>query len=489
MKTSKVHISHLISIKGIVSILILISIGLAYIIAHQNEKIGGAIIFAIVGCTSVIYSFINPVFGFYCATILGFIIFYFERLLHLSEGFGATVEILLYTTCIGVIFQKFLQKESIWKNLQSPISLVMLIFLMYILLEFFNTNSGSLIADLVYLRRILQQLLIYFIALNIFKNYRDSSNFYSVWLVLMTLCAMYGCFQEWHGFSSFENDFLFANDKLVELYSLDNGNFRKFSTLTDPTSFGILCAVSGLCTLVLLLTNKKNIALNLLYFSSLFFLILGMAYSGTRTAIFIFTLGLVLYILMSLNNKKTLLFCVISFMTFIIVIFGPIYSNQTINRIRSSFKINKNESMNVRNVNRAKIQPYIYAHPFGGGLGTTGDLGSYYNADHYLAGFPPDSGLLKFALEIGWIGLIVVGIFYFVILQKGVQLYYRSTNKLTKKFILIATVGIFANTVAQYAQVSIGQIPGIFFYFSLVAIIVKLHQFENITTISNLNTP
>jgi cell division protein FtsW (lipid II flippase) len=138
--------------------------------------------------------------------------------------------------------------------------------------------------------------------------------------------------------------------------------------------------------------------------------------------------------------------------------------------------------MQVRDENRAKIQPYIYAHPTGGGLGTTGVLGLKYSGNHQLAGFPTDSGLLKAALETGWIGLILQCLLYFIILQHGIRAFYRTKKAIAKKYLLAALVVIFSNIVAQYSQTAIGQIPEGFFFYALVAAIVKINYFNRVQT-------
>jgi putative inorganic carbon (hco3(-)) transporter len=71
------------------------------------------------------------------------------------------------------------------------------------------------------------------------------------------------------------------------------------------------------------------------------------------------------------------------------VVFTPFFKGKTVERLRSAFELKENASLNVRDVNRKLIQPYIYAHPIGGGLATSGKPGEAYNPDHRLAGFPP----------------------------------------------------------------------------------------------------
>jgi hypothetical protein len=201
--------------------------------------------------------------------------------------------------------------------------------------------------------------------------------------------------------------------------------------------------------------------------------LLTMAFSGTRTAYLAFLSGVIFYILININNASSRLLGFIFLMGFIFILIVPIYNNTTLNRVRSAFDFSKEASMSVRDNNRKMIQPYMQNHPFGGGLGTSEGRGIEFNPRHRLAGFPPDSGLLKTAIEIGWIGLIIMMIQYFIIFNEGVKSYFANTNKLDRSLISSSLVCIFIFVVAQYSQVAIGQIPDSLIFMNAVAIIAK----------------
>jgi hypothetical protein len=67
---------------------------------------------------------------------------------------------------------------------------------------------------------------------------------------------------------------------------------------------------------------------------------------------------------------------------------------------------------------------------------------------------------------------------YFIILQQGVRAYYRSRHPERKKLLLAAVIALFSFMIAQYAQVSIGQPPGLFLYYACIAMIIRLRQFD-----------
>jgi len=130
--------------------------------------------------------------------------------------------------------------------------------------------------------------------------------------------------------------------------------------------------------------------------------------------------------------------------------------------------------MLIRDINRHSIQPYIFEHPMGGGLATSSSEGLAYNPGHRLAGFPPDSGFLKLAIETGWIGYAIALIYYFILICQGVHGYFRASDPQIRLYILAITGAILIFVLAQYSQVSIGQFPGIFFFYPSAALVIRL---------------
>ena len=422
--------------------------------------------------------FFKPELGLYTCIALAFIISVFERILYGIITLDFFVEILGIGVVAGMAYKKRLEGESFWKNFAHPVNYVLIGFLLYQVMEIFNPNGSSAAVGLFIFRKTAQALIIYVLALNIFQSIKKTQEFLNFWIIVSGLCGAYACYQQWIGFPAFELNWIRSSELRIDIYQLDNGSFRKFSTLTDPAAFGILMAVSALLTMVTILKNpfKRN---KIIYSAALLFQLLGMFYSGTRTATGALIAGIALYILMTINEVKTLIFAVFCSLVIGFLLFAPIYGNVTINRFRSTFQFTNDNSNEVRNINRARVQPYILSHPIGGGMLSSGNQGKQYYPGHYLAGFPSDSGFLKVAVEIGWIGLLIVCTLYFTILQQGARAFYRNKDPLAKAILLAAVVALFGNIVSEYSQVSIGPSPQIFLYYPLIATIVVLSQLRN----------
>ncbi len=160
------------------------------------------------------------------------------------------------------------------------------------------------------------------------------------------------------------------------------------------------------------------------------------------------------------------------------LIYAPI-QNAQVDQFRQTFEAKNDASFILREDNRKMVQPYIYRHPIGGGLGTTGGEGLEYNAGHPLAGFQPDSGYLKKALEMGWIGFGMICILYFLVLRNGIRGYFNSENKNIKFVFAGCTASLFSFYIGDFTQVAIGQITDIVVYYPFIAILLKLKNFDD----------
>jgi len=111
----------------------------------------------------------------------------------------------------------------------------------------------------------------------------------------------------------------------------------------------------------------------------------------------------------------------------------------------------------------------------GGGLGATGTWGHRFSPDSYLANFPPDSGYVRVAVELGWMGLLVFCILMFTILRTGINNYYKIKDPQLKSYCLSCVLIVFALNVGNYPQEALVQFPtNVYFYLVLAMIMVTL---------------
>lgn len=460
------------------AILALIAVLFSVIIVDFGSKAGLMIIIGILALSLLIICVLYPEFSFYATIVFAFFQSDLNRLLGSSVPLASVIDVLILVTFFGILFKKVTHSEEFWKNCDNIIVYAYGIYGLYTILQIFNPYLESVEKAALIIRKFILLLLFFYSLIQMFSDYRSIKRFFIIFFILSLLTALYGCYEQWMGLPSYELDFIQSDPLLIGLYKLDNGDFRKFSFLGDPKEYGLFMSASGIITLVFLLSSKlKKSNIIYLLIAAIIFL-LAMTYSGTRTANFMLVMGIFLYILMTLANKKTLVFAGIFFILFVVILYAPIYGNVTINRVRSTFDLSSEASLKVRDINRHNIQPYMHSHPFGGGLGTTGILNMKDNPTHPLSGFPTDSGFLQTALEAGWIGFLIQCLVYFIAIQQGISAFFKSDNSKYKALILASIIGIFTYVVAQYAQVAIGAPPSVFMFYGLIITIFRLPQIE-----------
>lgn len=450
----------------------LIAVFFGYLIAKQTF-LGLGLVGLLVGSFTVFLCLAYPEAGLYLNIAYSFFSFHLSRFLF-NDSFpvGVVSDVLVLATFFGV----YIRRKSRLQWPPAPVFTCFLLLYAYVGLEFFNPYAHSFAGWYQTFRKVLAEFLLLFTGYNLLTNTRVIRRFITVLFVLATICGIYGCIQQWHGLFNFELAWAMADENRFGLMFIA-GDFRKFSTMSDPTAFSVIMAGCAVFFIVLA-TGQKNMRTRFFLFSGVLFMLLGMAYSGTRTANAMLVAGLAFFILLTFHKKGTRIFAMIGGFIFLVLLYGP-YSNATINRFRTTFSGSNDESYKVRQLNKAFIQPYIHAHPIGGGLGTTGAGGLRFNASHFLAGFPPDSGYLKFALELGWVGLAIICLTYFNILKNGIIQYFSARDENLKIVYAACVCLFFSFYVAQFAQDSMGQITDIVVYFPMVAISLRGKSLNN----------
>lgn len=457
-----------------IGLLACIAVAIGFLVSHNLAVIAFASVGAIVAIIVVYYCFFEPVTGYFITMFIAFFAFYPNHILNIILPIPTFVELLILIVFFGSYNSA--KKLNLPRNsiLLTGVSIVFIIYTIFNIVQFFNPEMHSRGGWLFRFKRYMVYVLVYIISYRLIDTPQRFRNFMKFWLYLSFIAAAYGCYQQWFGMLPMEIAYI-KSDPIEYKLMFQGGMLRKFSFLSDVVSFGVLSGSMAVVALVLAINEKQKKRKYLLYFGA-FIMILGMFYSGTRTTTVILPAGMALYLFMTIRSRTTIITLFASVLITLFILYVPV-DNAVLNRVRSTFN-SQDASLNVRDVNRHYIQPYIYAHPIGGGIATTGTEGLYYNPNHLLAGFPPDSGLLKAALEMGWVGLAFTMLFYLVILYQCVDYYFRIKNPEYKIYIVAIASALFAIIVTQYAQVAVGQIPGAIFFFGTISMIKRLVEFD-----------
>jgi hypothetical protein len=454
-------------------ILLSTAIFISYVASTGGRDLSLVTLLAIAAVPIAILSAVSIKFGFYFLAIFTSFMPLIERAFYLQINAGTYIDIFIYFLLLVSLVKKFAYTKD-WRFLRQPVSILLFILLGFDALQLLNP-AGNPTAWFFGFRITLRLVCLYVIAESAFQSRKDVFDFLKLWFTIAMLAAIYAFYQEWIGLPSFDLDWANKNPERFNLLWMGN-RFRKWSFLSDVANFGLFMSFSGMMAIFLALANLSPVKRVLLVIFGILFWV-AMVYSGTRTAYAIIPIGVAVYFLMNINKIKTLIFGVVTAMAFIFIYFAPIY-NPSLNRLRSAFNPDEDASMNLRDINRDRIQPYIYSHPFGGGLNTTGNAGYEYDPGHPLAGFPPDSGFLKKLLETGWLGLLLQMAFYTTVLGTAIISYHRIRDPILKRYLIAFLTAFFALTVSLYAKLSIEGFPLVLTLVVNFVLVYRLQDFD-----------
>ena len=457
----------------------LITVFVTYITVLVDQTMGIAIVGGLVGLLLCILCVGFPVFGYYTVFVVTILMQLPERLLNLTQAIptGLLPEYLGYIVFLGVITRQEYRKEITGKFWSHTIVIWMMVLLAYHLFEVVNPAASSKFGWFNFVRKQISFLSFFYMSYCLLNSRKAIVRFTQFWVVFTTIHALYACKQQWFGYFAFEDVWLRMYPDRYAMF-VNFGFVRKFGLLSDPASAGILYALSTVFIAVLFIRATK-FKMRFLYLVLVLIHFLATTYTGTRTATLMVVAGMVMYCVLYLYERRTIILCIAFVFMIVGLLVAPIYDNLIINRMRSAFEGSKDPSALVRDINRKMAQPYVYSHPIGGGLNSSGLLGTLYDPGHYLASIPPDSGYMQTMLEQGPIGLALMVIFYFIILKTGIHYFYRVRDPELRTLYGAHLCSIFTLFVAQYSQMAVGQYPSILYYYAVMVIFLKLHQYES----------
>lgn len=415
-----------------------------------------------------------PKFGTITLLIAAYLIMWIDKMFRLPLGVAMDgLELLLI---IGFFIRH--KYDKTWGFIKSPISIIILIWLIYNCLEFVNPIAESRIAWVYTVRTVAIVMLTYFIFMYNITSVKFIRLIIKIWIALSLFGALYCIWQEYFGFLGFEKKYLADDPGASALYFI-GGHWRKFSIFSDPVSCAYNMVISSVLCITLMFGNTSLFKKITLGFLTSFF-VMAMLYTGTRGAFILIPAALALLFVLKLNRQMLIVGVVFAIiMAFLIKM--PT-SNGTLLRFQSAFMPSSDASYNVRKQNQKKIQPYIQSHPIGGGLGSTGVWGQRFSPNSYLASFPPDSGYVRVAVETGWIGLFLICTLMFVVLKTGIDNYFKIQNLELKNYCLAMVLIVFVLNIGNFPQEALVQFPvNIYFYLVIALINITLNLDKKIT--------
>jgi putative inorganic carbon (HCO3(-)) transporter len=445
-------------------LLAVLSVGVAILVGLYGLLPGLLLMAILVALPTVFVIVASPKFGIVILLVAAYFLFFFLRL-GVNFPIGTLMDAMEWLLILGLILT---YRNAADKTLfSSPVAVLLLVWVGYTLLQVANPWAESRMAWLYTVRTVGAVTLMYFVFV-----YRIDSLAYlrwliRLWLALAVVGALYAFKQEYLGFAAAEFQEMSSDPLMVSLLYID-GHWRKYSVFSDPVTFSYNMVLAFFICLSLI-RARKNLVTNLGLIAVGALCIMAMLFSATRGAYVLIPAGLVLFFILRFTKRILWLALISAF--FLGILINVPTSNSTLYRFQSAFKPSDDASFNLRAQNQKKIQPYILSHPFGGGLGATGVWGVRFAPNSYLASFPPDSGYMRIAVEMGWIGLLLFCTLLFMILKTGIDTFYLLRNPELKAYCLAMTVVVFVLGIGSYPQEAIVQFPSNILFYLAAAII------------------
>ena len=452
--------------------LLIVSLMFAYVLKIAQVKGAVMILILLIGPPTAFAIIAKPKIGITILLISSYLIMWILRINITKFPLGTIMDGLLALLIIGFFIQQKYRPD--WSFMRSPISIMIVIWILYNFILVANPVAQSKMAWLYTIRSMAIIMLTYFIFSYNIRDIKFIRLIIKLWLSLSVFAGLFGFKQQFIGFFGYEEAYLYSDPIIMDLLFI-NGQWRKFSIFSDPTAFSYNMILSSLLCIGMMFGPISKLKKAFLAFL-IFFFLTNMLFSGTRSAYVLLPASLLMLTIL-VFNKQIMLVATGVALFMAVIIFMPT-SNPVLYRFQSAFKPSDDASFNVRARNQKMIQPYIWSHPIGGGLGSTGVWGAKFSPGSFLASFPPDSGYVRVAVEMGWVGLFIFCSLLFIILKKGITNYFKMEDPELKSYCLAMVLMVYAITIGNYPQEAITQYPLNVYFFLVAALIDATYNLD-----------
>lgn len=436
------------------------------VVIAKMGVIGFVITLSFLMLISLVYAiFQNLKIGIILLIVLGFFVTGIAR--YIPAPWGLSIDGLLVLLYVALFFKGFANKIP-WHKAKSSLTLLVSIWMGYIILQLGNPEAQSLEAWFYAMRGVaLYQWLSIPLFFMLFNKQKDLNTFFVIWGILSILGTLKGIQQFQFGVDPFEQRWLDQGGAETHILF---GKLRVFSFFSDAGQFGASQAQAGVVFGILALFKKGNIKLRAFFISVALFGFLGMLISGTRGAIAVPALGGIVFLILRKNLKILLLGVILGISVYVFFAHTNIgQNNAEIRRMRTAFDPN-DASFQVRLANQKKLKGYLASRPFGGGVGATGNWGQRFTPHTFLANTATDSWYVMIWSDTGVIGLMYyLFMLFFILITGAYNVMFKIEDENLKIQITALTCGMAGIMMASYGNGVFGQMPtGILIYVSMV---------------------
>jgi putative inorganic carbon (hco3(-)) transporter len=396
---------------------------------------------------------LDPRIGLYAYLNLSFLMGA-TRFLNAEAPVGTALDGLLVLTLVGVFLNG---RQMNWKRLRNPAFYVLILWVSYTILEYFNPNAPYRPAWFYHARSFSLSWFILGIIVSVTPI--TKANVWLMirtWLVWSVLAALWGFKQQYLGLTSSEVAWLAAGNERTHVLW---GQLRSFSFYSDAGQFGSeMAGVSLVC--LILFFRTKNLFHKLCWGVLAALLFWGFAVSATRSALFVLIAGYPAYLGLQRKIWPIIQGVAMAAPLLAVLLFTNIGDSvYQIYRIRTALRPTKDESFLVRLENQKKIRAYMKDLPFGTGMGTSSATGMRFSPNHWAAQIPPDSWYVQLWIETGFVGLSVYLFMLAVMILWGTYQLWRIKDPWLFTMMIALLAEFIGIAVVSYSNPILAQFP------------------------------
>lgn len=451
MRLETSSISQGFSPKALIRLLTYIGLA-AFAYALVRQQITFALVIATlpISIATIGYGFIHPRFIYLLYATYAFFFTTISRYIHMNQ-LSAGLEAILAYGVIAIIIISYYKKGSIkWNNAINVLTLSYIPWMLFSLFQLSNpgTNSDGVFTGIrIWIFRTFFLYLFLSLLSNTSKTLRIGINLIAFFTLLAFIKLLW---QKYVGFDSAELYWLFVEGG-ARTHIIGSG-IRYFSYFTDAANFGGFMATAGLVFSIIGFHESKN-TFKIIYLTIAVTAFIGMFISGTRGALVVPMVGLMLYCLLCKNFRILIITALTGIFIFAFFSFTTIgNSNEYIRRARTAFHSSDDASMNVRLRNREEIAQFMAHHPLGAGIKSSiPKLWANSDGTYTLGTLPPDSFFVNIWIQTGIGGLILYLIICAIIILEGSRIVlFKIKDKQLRHTMAAFTCGVFGIWVSGY---------------------------------------
>lgn len=413
--------------------------------------------------------------------------YFLTKLSYYSESLksGIIFDAMLFSLMAVILAHTLLYRNIKWRNSINLFSVLSFFWVLYCFLLLFNPRGATI--DIWYQSVRWLSLYMFFIALIVPLVVIDVKAIRKLLftLAILTLIgAGKALWQKYIGIDSIEKYQLYVLGK-ARTHIIYSG-IRYFSIFTDAANFGSSMGMSFVVYISALI-YEKNRNLRWFYVFVAIISFMGLLLSGTRSAMVVPLIGIVVMI----GLTKRMKIMVIGGFVFVLAVAGLKFTtignnSQYIRRMRTIFEASEDASYLVRKKNQKIIYKYLADKPFGVGVGVVGPNAIRLDPHGIISYIATDSQYVRMRIETGVIGLIIFLSVLTIMLIYGSYITLFKIKDPYLRGVDAMIVGVLAGMMGDaWGNEILLQFPNGVIVFTFVAVLCLTPRFDKHIAIEN----